>query len=176
MRRAGTCTPVRAALLVLAGMCIAPPAAAQNSQWIIEVQDNRFKGVKGFSKFETMVTVRGSPPPGTPAMPSPPGLSVATNVGVARSQKVFGLRVFKENGVSDEKLLYAGNVLAQLLDNDADGKVDNKKVWQRLKKIYGEKIKGKRPMLFIPIFKDFNSPAERDLFQLDIQVGAVLCK
>ena len=31
-------------------------------------------------------------------------------------------------------------------------------------------------MLFIPIFKDFNSPAERDLFQLDIQVGAVLCK
>lgn len=87
-----------------------------------------------------------------------------------------GLRIFKENGVSDEKLLYAGNVLAQLLDNDANGKVDNKKVWRRLKKIYGEKIKGKRPMLFIPIFKDFNSPAERDLFQLDIQVGAVLCK
>ena len=57
-----------------------------------------------------------------------------------------GLRIFKENGVSDEKLLYAGNVLAQLLDNDANGKVDNKKVWRRLKKIYGEKIKGKRPM------------------------------
>ena len=60
MRRARTCTPVRAALLVLAWMCIAPPVAAQNSQWIIEVQDNRFKGVKGFSKFETMVTVFGA--------------------------------------------------------------------------------------------------------------------
>ena len=59
MRRARTCTPVRAARLVLAGMCIAPPAAAQNSQGIA-VQDNRFKGVKGFSKFETMVTVFGA--------------------------------------------------------------------------------------------------------------------
>ena len=36
-----------------------------------------------------------------------------------------GLRIFKENGVSDEKLLYAGNVLAQLLDNDADGRPDD---------------------------------------------------
>ena len=57
---------------------------------------------------------------------------------------MFDLRVFAEKGVSDEKLLYAGNVLAQLLDNDADGKVDNKKVWGKLKKIYGGKIKGSK--------------------------------
>ena len=58
--------------------------------------------------------------------------------------QVFDLRVFAEKGVSAEKLLYAGNVLAQLLDNDADGKVDNKKVWGKLKKIYGGKIKGSK--------------------------------
>ena len=63
MRRPRSGPPVAMAL-ALAGLCVAPPAAAE-----IAVQDNRFKGVQGFAKFDTMVTVRDSPPPpGAPAM------------------------------------------------------------------------------------------------------------
>ena len=67
MRRPRSGPPVAMALALVAlvaGLCVAPPAAAE-----IAVQDNRFKGVQGFAKFDTMVTVRDSPPPpGAPAM------------------------------------------------------------------------------------------------------------
>ena len=61
MRRPRSGPPVALALVALAGLCVAPRAAAE-----IAVQDNRFKGVQGLSKFETMVTVRDSPPPPGP--------------------------------------------------------------------------------------------------------------
>lgn len=38
---------------------------------------------------------------------------------------VFGIHLFATSGVSDAKLLHTANVMAQYLDNDADGQPDN---------------------------------------------------
>ena len=50
---------------------------------------------------------------------------------------VFGLAVYATKKVSDEKLLHAAGVLAQYLDNDADGKPDNSLVIGTLLKSKG---------------------------------------
>lgn len=42
-----------------------------------------------------------------------------------RKVEVFGLYVYAESGVSDEKLLHVSSIWAELLDNDEDGNVDD---------------------------------------------------
>ena len=55
----------------------------------------------------------------------------------SRQIDVFGLAVYATDKVSDEKLLHAAGVLAQYLDNDADGKPDNPRVITVLRKSKG---------------------------------------
>ena len=39
--------------------------------------------------------------------------------------EVFGLRIYAEDALTDAQVLHAANVLAELLDNDEDGTVDD---------------------------------------------------
>ena len=50
---------------------------------------------------------------------------------------IFDLTVFATRSTPDSKLLHAANVLAQDLDNDADGIADNKLVLKSLQKEQG---------------------------------------
>lgn len=45
---------------------------------------------------------------------------------------VFGIDIYAVPGVEDEKLLHAANVMAQYLDNDEDGTVDNALVLEKM--------------------------------------------
>ena len=47
--------------------------------------------------------------------------------------EVFGLRVLATSGVSEAKTLHTANVLAEYLDNDEDGNVDQSEVLAALK-------------------------------------------
>ncbi|MAI70154.1 MAG: hypothetical protein CMM01_10600 [Rhodopirellula sp.] len=55
----------------------------------------------------------------------------------SRKVDVFGVSVFATHDTQDKKLLHAANVLAQYLDNDADGTPDNKPVLKALKEHHG---------------------------------------
>ena len=46
--------------------------------------------------------------------------------------EVFGLGIYAESGLSDEQVLHAADVLAELLDNDEDGVVDDQALLSRL--------------------------------------------
>ena len=50
----------------------------------------------------------------------------------AKYVDVFGVKIYAMADVADRKLLHAANVLAQYLDNDEDGQVDNPAVLQAL--------------------------------------------
>ncbi len=47
--------------------------------------------------------------------------------------EVFGLRVLATSGVSEAKTLHTANVLAEYLDNDEDGNIDQAEVLAALK-------------------------------------------
>jgi hypothetical protein len=49
-----------------------------------------------------------------------------------RKVVVFGIDIYAVPNVSDSKLLHAANVMAQYLDNDEDGTVDNQKVLDQM--------------------------------------------
>ena len=55
----------------------------------------------------------------------------------SRTVEVFDIPVFATHDTPDNKLLHAANVLAQYLDNDADGIPDNKLVLKALKEQRG---------------------------------------
>lgn len=50
-----------------------------------------------------------------------------------RKVEVFGISIYAVKAVEDSKLLHAANIMAQYLDNDEDGKVDNPKVLDAMK-------------------------------------------
>jgi len=54
--------------------------------------------------------------------------------GVNRKVDVFGIPIYAVKAVDDSKLLHAANVMAQYLDNDEDGVIDNELVLASMKK------------------------------------------
>ncbi len=52
----------------------------------------------------------------------------------SRQVDVFGIPIFATRRTAEEKILHAAHVLAQYLDNDADGQPDNPRVTQALRK------------------------------------------
>jgi len=50
----------------------------------------------------------------------------------SRKVVVFGIDIYAVSGVEDTKLLHAANVMAQYLDNDEDGTVDNQLVLDKM--------------------------------------------
>ncbi|MCT4589511.1 MAG: hypothetical protein N4A71_16935 [Carboxylicivirga sp.] len=52
----------------------------------------------------------------------------------SRKVVVFGIDIYASEGVENDKLLHAANVLAQYLDNDEDGNIDNVVVVDKMKK------------------------------------------
>ena len=61
----------------------------------------------------------------------PSDLQSASNV-FSKSVEVFGLRVLSTNTVWDAKVLHTANVLAEYLDNDENGTVDEPSVLTKL--------------------------------------------
>ena len=61
----------------------------------------------------------------------PDDLSAASNV-FGKSVEVFGLRVLATSSVPDAKVLHTANVLAEYLDNDENGSVDQPEVLEKL--------------------------------------------
>jgi len=63
---------------------------------------------------------------------------IVNNDGVlkkfTRKVVVFGIDIYAVPGVTDDKLLHAANVMAQYLDNDEDGVVDNQLVIEQMLK------------------------------------------
>ena len=66
--------------------------------------------------------------------------------------EVFGLRIYAESELSDAQVLHAANILAELLDNDEDGNVDDGALLTQLQDAG----------FIMPIFGSENSSAMRD--------------
>ena len=49
-----------------------------------------------------------------------------------KTTEVFGIKIYATEGVKNEKLLHAASIMAEYLDNDEDGLVDNQKVLNKL--------------------------------------------
>ena len=49
-----------------------------------------------------------------------------------KTTEVFGIKIYATEGVKNEKLLHAASVMAEYLDNDENGLVDNQKVLDKL--------------------------------------------
>lgn len=52
--------------------------------------------------------------------------------GFNKKVEVFGINIYAVPSVADERLLHAANVMAQYLDNDEDGAVDNQAVVDKM--------------------------------------------
>ena len=49
-----------------------------------------------------------------------------------KTTEIFGIKIYATNKVDNEKVLHAASILAEYLDNDEDGQVDNQKVVDKL--------------------------------------------
>jgi len=49
-----------------------------------------------------------------------------------KTTEVFGIKIYATKSVKNEKLLHAASIMAEYLDNDEDGLVDNQKVLDKL--------------------------------------------
>ena len=49
-----------------------------------------------------------------------------------KTTEIFGVKIYATNKVDNEKMLHAASILAEYLDNDEDGQVDNQKVVDKL--------------------------------------------
>ena len=52
-----------------------------------------------------------------------------------KSTAVFGIRILATQSTGDDKIIHAAKVMAQYLDNDEDGKVDNQAVVDKMKEV-----------------------------------------
>ena len=52
----------------------------------------------------------------------------------AKSESVFGVRIFATENVEQKRFSHAANVMREYLDNDGDGRADSKKLVRSLKK------------------------------------------
>ena len=69
--------------------------------------------------------------------------------------EVLGLSIYAESDVPDERVLYAAHILAELLDNDENGEVDDQALIAELL----------RQDALVPMFNNEGSPAENDFFE-----------
>ena len=49
-----------------------------------------------------------------------------------KTTEVFGIKIYATEGVKNEKLLHAASIMAEYLDNDEDGVVDNQKILDKI--------------------------------------------
>ena len=49
-----------------------------------------------------------------------------------KTTEIFGIKIYATDKVDNEKMLHAASILAEYLDNDEDGQVDNQKVVDKL--------------------------------------------
>ncbi len=61
--------------------------------------------------------------------------STAKSAGFTKGISVFGVNILATTGVSEEKLIHAANVMAELIDNDENGEVDNSCVVKKLNEL-----------------------------------------
>ena len=75
--------------------------------------------------------------------------------GFSKYAEVFGLRVYAEDGFTDEQVLHAVSVLAELIDNDEDGTPDDDALVAQLQKA----------KFLMPMFAGEDSPATQSFGQ-----------
>ncbi len=74
--------------------------------------------------------------------------------------EVFGVHFFASNKVSDAKLIYAMNIMAEYLDNDKDGSPDNPLVVDRM-------VSDKVGMM---MFEDEDEDEDSELWESDLEI------
>ena len=121
----------------------------------VHPSDTDTPGESGSSDPALTLTLGDNPVPGTG------GMSEFT-----KHVSVFGLGIYAESGVNDAYVLHAAHVLAELLDNDEDGEIDDALVF--------EELLARKAL--VPIFNREGSPAENEFFEnyRGEGVGAVL--
>tara|TARA_Y100001938_G_C8100590_1_gene441392 strand:- start:616 stop:2877 length:2262 start_codon:yes stop_codon:yes gene_type:complete len=80
------------------------------------------------NKSSNIVVTEGAPPFTITPSAVPSALSEFSTEGFTQYVNIFGIPVLATAGISYKKFLHAANVLAQYLDNDASGVVDNRAV------------------------------------------------
>ena len=91
-----------------------------------------FVAVTCFSCSKETITKKAGVNPG-----NDPNFKIVANTdgilkNFSRKVVVFGIDIYAVIGVTDANLLHAANVMAQYLDNDEDGEVDNKLVLEKM--------------------------------------------
>ncbi len=61
--------------------------------------------------------------------------SAAKSAGFAKGLRIFGVNILATTGVSEEKLIHAANVMAELIDNDENGEADNSCVVKKINEL-----------------------------------------